>query len=191
MYMFPAFILGPIAIFYAALAVAGVTTTEARDAKWFYPIVDEPPFWHHLVELYSGMLDGKVAWDVLPRCSLTWLSMVLITCLDSLLMLTTTETVVAIDVDYDYEMRIGSRATLLNALLGGQPVCTSQLLELGILALLHSRNLLTSQSDSLCPQTRRPSSRRLTLPSPTACKSRGLPTSAARSAARSSSRRFS
>ena len=48
--------------------------------------------------------------------------MVLITCLDSLLMLTTTETVVSIDVDYDYEMQIGAMATILNAFLGGQPV---------------------------------------------------------------------
>ena len=42
--------------------------------------------------------------------------------LDSLLMLTTTETVVAIDIDYDYEMQIGAIATILNGLLGGQPV---------------------------------------------------------------------
>ena len=42
--------------------------------------------------------------------------------LDSLLMLTTTETVVAIDVDYDHEMCIGAAATIINSLLGGQPV---------------------------------------------------------------------
>ena len=75
----------------------------------------------HVAELY-GVLGGSVAWDVLPQCGLTWLSMLLIVTLDSLLITTTTETVVAIDIDYDYEMRIGALTAVLNSLVGGQPV---------------------------------------------------------------------
>ena len=82
------------------------------------------PASQHLAELYGGLFDGSVAWGVMPQCVLTWLSLLLITTLDSLLMLTTTETVVAIDIDYDYEMRVVALATLINTLLGGQPVYT-------------------------------------------------------------------
>ena len=57
------------------------------------------PASQHLAELYGGLFDGSVAWGVMPQCVLTWLSLLLITTLDSPLMLTTTETVVAIDID--------------------------------------------------------------------------------------------
>ena len=69
-------------------------------------------FWYHLLKLYGNLFDGySVAWDVLPDCILTWCSMVAITCLDSMLMLTTTETALAIDIDYNYEMRVSGIAT--------------------------------------------------------------------------------
>ena len=121
-YMFPAFISIPLCIFYALLAATGTSVNEARELRWLHPIVDEPPFWNHLAELYAGLFNGFIAWDAMPACFGTWASMVLITCLDSLLMLTTTETVIAIDIDYDREVRVAARATLLNSLLGGQPV---------------------------------------------------------------------
>eukprot|EP00966_Prymnesium_polylepis_P116034 2681943-Prymnesium_polylepis.1 len=45
MYMFPSFILVPVGLFYAGLALTATNVEDARAAKWFYPIVDEPPFW--------------------------------------------------------------------------------------------------------------------------------------------------
>ena len=82
-----------VAIFYICLGASGSSVATAREQRWFYAVIDEPPFWQHLTELYAALLDGRVAWDVLPQCWSTWISMVLITTLDSLLMLTTTETV--------------------------------------------------------------------------------------------------
>eukprot|EP00966_Prymnesium_polylepis_P129952 3004973-Prymnesium_polylepis.1 len=122
-YLFPAFILAPLLVFYACLLGASHSIDDARDEGWFYTEVKIEQFWYHLLELYGSLFDGSsVAWDVLPECALTFSSMVLITLLDSLLMLTTTETALAIDIDYNYEMRVSGIATLLSSLLGGQPV---------------------------------------------------------------------
>ena len=35
----------PVAIFYVLLGASGTSIGEARELKWLYPIVDEPPFW--------------------------------------------------------------------------------------------------------------------------------------------------
>jgi hypothetical protein len=43
MYMFPAFILIPVGIFYVGLAAAGKSIDEMGD--WFHPQVDDAPFW--------------------------------------------------------------------------------------------------------------------------------------------------
>lgn len=121
----PIFIFVPIVIFYCVLGATGTSIDKARDNGW-YPTDDVDSlylFWEHWTELYGSLFDSsKISWKALYLCIPTWLSLMLITCLDNLVMLASTETSLGIDFTYNHEMRVSGVASILSALLGGQPV---------------------------------------------------------------------
>ncbi|KAL1510690.1 hypothetical protein AB1Y20_006985 [Prymnesium parvum] len=76
-------------------------------------------FWLSLEIVYSS--EGLIAWEALPQCIGIWLMGAMITALDNMLKLSSSETALKVDLDYNHEMQVGGLATLVSALLTGMP----------------------------------------------------------------------
>lgn len=125
------FILVPIAIFFAIIAISGASMDTMREQDWFLTQARDgqgcvedckfttTKFWQTLQVAYgSGSL---VEWGAIPTCIPIFIMGAVMTSLDSMLKLTSSEKALSVDLDYNSEMKLGGKATLLSALLCGSP----------------------------------------------------------------------
>ena len=119
---FSLFILVPTLVFYAAVLGSGSSLEDARANGWLFPKATENvPFWRGWETMYGGIARENISWSSLATCVPTWVVMLLITSLDNMLKLASTESSLAIDFDYNHEMKVGGATTILTALLCGSP----------------------------------------------------------------------
>jgi len=127
------FIAIPLILFFIICGSLGVSMHELRGQGWFLTqsnsdggdCVNDCPFtttkyWQTWGLAYSGG-DHGIAWEALPGVVPIIIMGSVMTCLDNMLKLTSSEKALSIDFDYNSEMILGGKATLLSALLGGSP----------------------------------------------------------------------
>ena len=138
------FIAIPLILFFAICGIRGVTMDQLREWDWFLTqAVDgqgcglnddgsimlgggncaftRTNFWQTLQVAYGGIFTGGVAWAAVPRCIPIFLMGSVMTSLDNMLKLTSSEKALSIDFDYNHEMKLGGKATLVSSLFAGTP----------------------------------------------------------------------
>eukprot|EP00956_Cyclotella_meneghiniana_P030573 scaffold77279_cov55-Cyclotella_meneghiniana.AAC.1 len=124
-----------IAIIYgcALYGITGTSMQELREDDWFLTQVRDGKgcvkacaftrinFWQTLEIAYGGIFSNLVAWGAIPRCIPIFIMGSVMTSLDNMLKLTSSEKALGVDLDYNHEMKLGGKASLIAALLAGAP----------------------------------------------------------------------
>jgi len=118
------FIAIPLIVFFIVVAATGSDLQELREDGWFLSQADKAPFeyanfWQPIHLTYG---DGpNVAWEPIFKCTFIFIMGSVMTVLDNMLKLTSSENALAVDLDYNHEMQLAGEATILSALLVGSP----------------------------------------------------------------------
>ncbi len=128
-----AFIFLPLVLFFIVIAGSGVSMDYLRETDWFltqardgdlctedcaYTFVN---FWQTLQVVYGGIFSNRVAWGAVPRCIPIFIMGSVMTSLDNMLKLTSSEKALGMDLNYNHEMKLGGKATFFSSFLAGSP----------------------------------------------------------------------
>ena len=96
-----AFIIVPLILFFATIAISGVSMDYLRETDWFLTQARDgegctikdcafvrTDFWQTIQVAYGGIASNLVAWDAIPRCIPIFIMGSCMTSLDSMLKLT-------------------------------------------------------------------------------------------------------
>ena len=78
-------------------------------------------FWQTLQVAYGGITSNLVAWGAIPRCIPIFLMGAVMSSLDNMLKLTSSEKALGVDLNYNDEMKLGGKSTFTSALFAGCP----------------------------------------------------------------------
>ncbi len=78
-------------------------------------------FWQTLQVAYGGIFSNRVAWAAVPRCIPIFIMGAVMTSLDNMLKLTSSEKALGMDLNYNSEMKLGGKATTFSSFLVGSP----------------------------------------------------------------------
>ena len=128
-----AFIAVPLVLFFITIAITGTSMDYLRETDWFLTQARDgegcikdcafirTDFWQTLQVAYGGMATNLVAWGAIPRSIPIFIMGAVMTSLDNMLKLTSSEKALGIDLDYNHEMKLGGKATLISSLFAGSP----------------------------------------------------------------------
>mmetsp|Transcript_65921 Transcript_65921/g.169648 ORF Transcript_65921/g.169648 Transcript_65921/m.169648 type:complete len:1614 (-) Transcript_65921:40-4881(-) len=114
--MMPLGLLLPLGVFYAIIFGTGVGIDGAREAEWFFPVMEN-------ADWYSPWVDGFLKYDQINinawKSSLPDLFlMMVVIILDCMLKISSTEVKLPVKVDKDYELKLFGTGNVLTTLLG-------------------------------------------------------------------------
>ena len=127
------FITVPLILFFAITAGMGVPMEQLRQEGWFLTQQGDgiecienckftvTQFWQGWEIAYSGGRGNGVAWAALPRVIPIFIMGSVMTTLDNMLKLTSSEKALGVDLDYNHEMKLGGKATVFSSLFVGSP----------------------------------------------------------------------
>lgn len=127
------FIFVPLIIFFIVVAATGVSMEFLRETDWFLTQARDGQgcvqncafvfvnFWQTLQVVYGGIGSNLVAWSAVPRCIPIFIMGAVMTSLDNMLKLTSSEKALGIDLNYNSEMKLGGKATFFSSFLAGSP----------------------------------------------------------------------
>lgn len=126
------FIFVPIVLFFTIVGISGVDMQRLRDTDWFLTqsrdgngcegacAFTRVNFWQTLQVAYGS--SNLIAWGAIPRCIPIFVMGAVMTSLDNMLKLTSSEKALGVDLDYNHEMKLGGKGTMLSSILAGTPV---------------------------------------------------------------------
>ena len=127
------FIFVPLILFFIVITASGASMEYLRETGWFltqardgqgcvencaFVYVD---FWQTLQVTYGGIASNLVAWSAVPRCIPLFVMGAVMTSLDNMLKLTSSEKGLGIDLNYNHEIKLGGKATIFSSFLAGSP----------------------------------------------------------------------
>ena len=127
------FIAVPLILFFVIAAAMGVPMEQLREDGWVLTQQGDgiecttgcpftvTQFWQGWDIAYSGGRGSGVAWAALPRVIPIFIMGSVMTTLDNMLKLTSSEKALVVDLDYNHEMKLGGKATILSSLFVGSP----------------------------------------------------------------------
>jgi len=127
------FITVPLIMFFVITAAMGVPMEQLRQEGWFLTQQGDgsecttgcpftvTQFWQGWGIAYSGGRGNGVAWAALPRAIPIFIMGSVMTTLDNMLKLTSSEKALGVDLDYNHEMKLGGKATMFSSLIVGSP----------------------------------------------------------------------
>eukprot|EP00985_Skeletonema_marinoi_P003734 scaffold1616_cov173-Skeletonema_marinoi.AAC.6 len=128
-----AFIFGPLILFFIMVAATGTSMEYLRETDWFLTQARDGAgctqncafvfvnFWQTLQTVYGAFGSNLVAWGAVPRCIPIFIMGAVMTSLDNMLKLTSSEKALGIDLNYNHEMKLGGKATMISSFLAGSP----------------------------------------------------------------------
>ena len=127
------FIAVPLILFFVIAAAMGVPMEQLREDGWVLTQQGDgiecttgcpftvTQFWQGWDIAYSGGRGSGVAWAALPRVIPIFIMGSVMTTLDNMLKLTSSEKALVVDLDYNHEMKLGGKATILSSFFVGSP----------------------------------------------------------------------